>query len=118
MNKKPKDKYDIKLTLILMLYRRGYNKKQIVQLFSFIDWLITLPKDLENKITDEIIKIEEVGKVTYVTNIERIGEKRGEKRGLRKVAKTMLEIGDSIEDIMKRTGLTREEILAVKKDME
>ena len=101
-----------------MLYKKGYNKKQIIQLFSFIDWLITLPEDLEDKIMNEIIKIEEVEKVTYVTNIERIGEKRGIKIGIRKVAKCMLENGDSIDDIMKRTGLTREEILAIKEEMD
>jgi hypothetical protein len=52
-------KYDVKIALIRMLYRKGYTKKQIIQLFHFIDWLITLPEALDEKITDEVIKIEE-----------------------------------------------------------
>jgi len=34
--------YNVKLTLIRMLYKKGYNKLQIIKLFNFIDWLITL----------------------------------------------------------------------------
>ena len=113
-NKTPAVKYDLKLTLIRMLYRKGYNKKQIIKLFNFIDWLITLPEDLEEKISDEIIKIEEVERMTYITNIERIGAKREAK----KIAKRMLERGDSIEDIMKITDLTREEVLAIKEELD
>ena len=74
-----------------MLYRKGYNKEQIVKLFSFIDWLITLPKELEEKITDEIIKIEEAEKMTYVTSFERIVERRKAKEITRKIAIKMLE---------------------------
>ena len=62
----PEVRFDVKLTLIRMLYRKGYKKKEVAQLLYFIDWLMTLPEDLENKITNEIIKIEEEEKMTYV----------------------------------------------------
>ena len=101
-----------------MLYRKGYKKAQIAQLLNFIDWLITLPEDLENKITDEIIKIEEAEKMTYVTSFERVGEKRGEKRKTIEIAKKMLERGDSLEEIMEITELTREEVLDIKKELD
>ena len=114
----PEVKFDVKFTLIRMLYRKGYKKEQIAQLLNFIDWLITLPEDLENKITDEIIKIEEAEKMTYVTSFERVGEKRGEKRKTIEIAKKMLENGDKIEYIMKITDLTREEILDIKKELD
>ena len=60
--------------------------------------------------------------MTYVTSFERVGEKRGikigEKRNTKKIAVKMLKRGDSIEDIMELTDLTREEILDIKKEMD
>ncbi|MBN2533498.1 MAG: hypothetical protein JXB88_11425 [Spirochaetales bacterium] len=130
-DKTPEVRFDVKLTLVRMLYRKGYNKNQVRQVFNFIDWLISLPLDLEEKIIDEVIKIEEVKKMTYITNAERIGEKRGEKRGemrgkklgeklgekrgIKKIAIKMLKRGDSVEDVMEVTDLSREEVLAMKK---
>jgi hypothetical protein len=117
----PEVNFDVKLTLVRMLYRKGFNKNQVRQVFDFIDWLISLPLELEEKITDEIIKIEEIEKMTYVTNAERIGEKRGieigEKR-IKNIAKKMLERGDSVEDVLEITDLTREEVLALKEEID
>jgi SOS response regulatory protein OraA/RecX len=110
----PDARFDVKLTLIRMLYRKGYKKEEVAQLLYFIDWLITLPKDMEEKITDEIIKIEEVKKMTYVTSFERVGERRKTK----KIAEKMLKRGDSVEEIMEVTDLTREEVLDIKKEMD
>ena len=60
--------------------------------------------------------------MTYVTNAERIGEKRGvkigEKRGIKKTAIKMLKRGDSVEDVMEVTDLSREEVLAIKQEMD
>jgi SOS response regulatory protein OraA/RecX len=33
----PEVKFDVKFTLIRMLYRKGYKKEQIAQLLNFID---------------------------------------------------------------------------------
>ncbi|MBN2533485.1 MAG: hypothetical protein JXB88_11355, partial [Spirochaetales bacterium] len=129
-HKTPEVKFDVKLTPVRMLYGKGFDKNQVRQVFNFIDWLISLPLDLEEKIIDEVIKIEEVEKMTYVTNAERIGEKRGkkrgieigekrgEKRGIKKIATKMLKRGDSVEDVMEVTDLTREEVLAIKQEMD
>ena len=113
-HKTPETQFDVKLTLIRMLYRKGFNKNQVRQVFNFIDWLISLPLELEEKITDEIIKFEEVEKVTYVTNAERIGEKRG----IKKIAIKMLKRGDAVEDVMEITDLTREEVLSIREEMD
>ena len=49
-------------------------------------------------------------KMTYVTHMERIAEKRG-KLG---VAENMLKNGFSIKEIIKNTGLSEEKIMALK----
>lgn len=39
-----------KLKLSRMLYERGYKRKDILELFRFIDWLMILPDDLEKAV--------------------------------------------------------------------
>ena len=46
--------------------------------------------------------------------IEERGEKRGEKRGKEKIAKKMLDFNETIEKIITFTGLTKQDILALK----
>ena len=107
-------KYNIKFELIRGLYKQGYDKSRIRSLFDFIDLIIRLPDDLEKKLFEEIIKIEEEHKMPYVTSWERTAEKRGEKRGEKKeklkTARRMLNDDMPIERIIKYTGLTEEEI--------
>ncbi|MCP4751229.1 MAG: hypothetical protein GY866_10065, partial [Proteobacteria bacterium] len=61
-----------KLHLIRLLYERGFEKKDIQELFRFIDWLIALPPLLEEEFKAEIIQMEEE-KMPYMTSIERLG---------------------------------------------
>lgn len=46
----------LKFKLILLLYKRGYDKKEITDLFNFIRIMLTLPKQLENKWKIEVMK--------------------------------------------------------------
>ena len=41
----PNGRLQWKLTLVKMLYQRGYTKEDILELFRFIDWLMVLPDD-------------------------------------------------------------------------
>jgi hypothetical protein len=43
----PQGRLQWKLTLVKILYQRGYTKEDILELFRFIDWLMVLPDDLE-----------------------------------------------------------------------
>ena len=46
---------------------------------------------------------------------ERIGEKRGEKRGRQEIARKMVEMKMALDIIAKATGLTEQELEALKK---
>jgi hypothetical protein len=78
-----------KFRLTKMLYERGYERQQILDLYKFVDWLMVLPEILEREFWQELQTYEEERKVTYVTNAERFGfergiqegEQRGEQRG-------------------------------------
>ncbi len=72
-----------KLRLVRMLYQRGYERQDILELFRFIDWLVRLPIELEQQFQDEI-RQEEGAKMPYVTSIERMGMERGLAEGLEK----------------------------------
>ena len=58
------------------------NQKRIVQLFRFIEWLLRLPPELEDRTWREIRAFEEAEQMTYITYGERIGLERGRSEGL------------------------------------
>lgn len=109
-----KKKFDIKKDLIRQCLKKGYTRKQIESLIKFIDWIITLPEGLENRLSEEISKIEEDHNMTYVTSWERIAEKRGRKEGKKEgiieTAMRMLNDNVPIESIARYTGLDEKSI--------
>ena len=96
------DRYQVKLNLIRSLYQRGFSQQQIVDLFRFIDWVLYLPEEVDERLLAEIVDFEESKKMPYITSAERIGkkkgieegiligEKRGKKKGEKKGASKML----------------------------
>jgi len=72
-----------KLRVIKGLYERGLDRKSIIELFRLIDWMMDLPKELEERFIMELTQFEEVKKMPYVTNVERMAQERGEERGRR-----------------------------------
>ena len=60
----------------------GYAKADVIRLFAFIDWVMSLPADMEKALWTEIQKFEEETKMEYVTSVERIGmeERYGERQ--------------------------------------
>lgn len=71
-----------KIGLVRKLYRRGLTREQILNLYHFIDWLLRLPKGLEDQTVRAIGAIEEEQGMTYVTSAERYGLEVGRAQGL------------------------------------
>ncbi|MBI4594865.1 MAG: transposase, partial [Candidatus Tectomicrobia bacterium] len=71
--KDPESRFAWKLTLTRMLYERGYGRKEIMEIFRFIDWLMVLPQELENNFVEALRQYEEEKKMRYVTTFERMG---------------------------------------------
>ena len=74
----------IKFSLTRKLYGRGLDRDAILNLYKFIDWVLTLPKDLAIRYNDYIHQIEEEYAVTYITTAERIGMEKGYQEGMEK----------------------------------
>ncbi|MBF0137752.1 MAG: hypothetical protein HQL65_16100 [Magnetococcales bacterium] len=73
----PEKRYQVKWHLIRNLYKGGFNRQQIIDLFRFIDWVLHLPDNLAKQLRTEIVAFEENQKMPYISSVERIGEKNG-----------------------------------------
>lgn len=71
-----------KWNLVRRLYEQGYKRKEIINLFRFIDWIMQLPEELDHRFWQQVEKYEEEISMQYVTSVERIGLKRGIEQGL------------------------------------
>jgi predicted transposase YdaD len=52
-----------------------------VNLFKFLDWVLSLPKGLEDEFWTELKAYEKERNMPYITSVERIGYERGRKEG-------------------------------------
>ncbi len=79
--KRPDDRYYWKLRLFKILYERGYSKDDIVELTRFLDWIMVLPEELEQRFEENITQLTEEEAMRYIASYERIWLERGMKQG-------------------------------------
>ncbi|MDR1284509.1 MAG: DUF4351 domain-containing protein [Opitutaceae bacterium] len=60
----------------------GMRKQDILELFRLIDWLITLPRELELAFRQDLVNYEKEKTMPYITSIERLGREEGLQEGL------------------------------------
>jgi hypothetical protein len=77
----PAGRVAAKVGLVRKLYRRGLTREQIQTLYRFIDWLLRLPKELDDQTVRTIRAIEEEQGMSYVTAAERYGIEQGLAQG-------------------------------------
>ena len=106
---KPQQRYKIKWQLIRSLYERGYNKQEVLNLFHFIDWIMSLPKELTQQLNQQLADYEEEQKMRYVTTFERAYIEKGIQKGIQQGIEQGMQKG-----MQKGTTQTkREDILGV-----
>lgn len=81
-NKNETQRLRWKIILAKMMYRRGYKRREVLELFRFIDYVLALPEDLEFEYERELAEFEEGQKVTYLSRFERRGMQRGLEQGI------------------------------------
>ncbi len=74
--KDPLQRFEWKWRITRALYERGYTKQEVIDLFLFIDWIMTLPKELDTKFAQQLTEYKEEEKMKYVTSVERFLIKR------------------------------------------
>ncbi len=66
-----------KLSLVRRLYQQGFEREDVLNLLAFVDWMLTLPLDLEAEFKTEVEQLEAEQRMQYVTSFERIGFQKG-----------------------------------------
>ena len=75
-------RYAAKLNLAKRLYQRGFSRKDILELFRFLDWIMALPDELAKQFETDMVYFESEMKMPYVTSIERRATQRGLEQGI------------------------------------
>jgi len=109
-----------KLQITRKLYTLNFSKKEVLALFRFIDWIISLPKECEAEYMKNVAKLEkeEFGK-NFICPAEQLWLEEGMEKGsaitAQKIAMKMLDKkGISIAEIAKITGISITELKRLK----
>ena len=78
----PADRHSWKLRLVKGLYQRGMDAEDVRQLYRFIDWLMDLPQDLEQRFQQEITAYRQEKRMPFMTGFERTRLEQGLLQGL------------------------------------
>ncbi|NDJ26158.1 hypothetical protein GS682_32220 [Nostoc sp. B(2019)] len=71
-----------KLSLVRKLYQQGFEREDVLNLLAFVDWVLTLPQDLEREFLFEVEQLEAEQRMQYVTSFERSGIRLGLLEGI------------------------------------
>lgn len=77
----PAGRYAAKWAITKGLYQRGYRKANVLELYRFIDGVLELPADLEERLLEQVRSYEEAMGMQYVASAERIGWQEGRQEG-------------------------------------
>ena len=85
------ERFSSKLYLTRRLYEQGYEREDVINLFRFIDWVMSLPQELEQDFWREVIQLQEERRMPYITSIERIGIQKGIEQSLQQMRQILWE---------------------------
>lgn len=76
-------RFEWKLVITRRLYERRFSRQDVLNLFQFIDWVMSLPEELEQQFWQEVRNLEEDLRMPYITSVERIATEKGLQQGMR-----------------------------------
>jgi hypothetical protein len=86
-------RFAAKRQLVKLLYAQGWNRQRVINLFAIIDWMLALPKPLEQQVWQDIEDIERKADMKYVTSVERLAIERGMAKGLEQGLERGMDMG-------------------------
>ncbi len=128
--KNPEARFDNKAILTRQLYERGFGQDEIINLYRFMDLIMTLPENLKIRYNEVIDEIEKEKNVQILTSIEERGWQKGIQQGMQasqaevwqtaerkaklEAARKMLDAGSPIEFVKRITDLEDEDLVEPK----
>lgn len=79
-----------KLALVRKLYSLGFERSEVLNLLAFVDWMLTLPLDLEAEFRREVEQLEAEQRMQYITSFERIGFQKGIEQSQNQIRQVLL----------------------------
>ena len=67
----------VKWDLTRRLYEAGFGRKDILELYRLLDWLLRLPEGMNQEFKQQVRTYEESKAMAYVTSIERMAKEEG-----------------------------------------
>jgi len=86
-------RFQWKKKFIALLHDLGFHHEMLYALFRFIEWIMELPEELENKLYQEMIKMKGEEGMSFMTILEKKSHEKGLKEGLKKGLRQGLEKG-------------------------
>ncbi len=78
----PTGRHAWKFRLVRGLYERGFDAKDVRELFRVIDWMMELPPALENVFWQDMDTIREEKRMPFITTPKRVGRRKGLREGI------------------------------------
>ena len=88
-----KERYSWKKYFVKELYDQGLDRATIWSVYTFIDWMMQLPEELEEKLYRETHEVEEEKNMPLLSIAEKKGRKKGLKEGIEKGIEQGIEQG-------------------------
>jgi hypothetical protein len=88
--RRPRQRLEGKLQLVRRLYERGYARDDVLELFRFLDWVLTSPPALEVRFQTAVIELEMERQMPYITSLERMSLEKGRQEGRQEGERVML----------------------------
>jgi hypothetical protein len=90
---KEAERLRVKVNLFRRLLGRGRDRKDIIHLFRFIDWLLVLPPELELESRRQITELQEGTVMPHIGGLERLIRDEGRAEGLLEGLREAVELG-------------------------
>ncbi len=89
----PSARKDAKWQLLKHLARRGWDRQQVIDFYRVLDWMMRLPKELEQQLRQDLDELEGEMAMRYVTAFETLAMEKGLEQGLQQGIQQGIEKG-------------------------
>ena len=79
---RPRQRMAAKWRLIRLLYERNWSRERVIGFFKVLDWMMTLPDTLADRLWQDIEQYEGRQNMAYITTVEQIGIRKGMQKGM------------------------------------